>query len=72
MNYHIDLLRTPGKVTLYEDSGHWKSEVGGSVTYEAFLTGEFQAIVQQHFDAVVLEEVIEAVKKRLDWAEEEK
>ena len=62
MNYHIDLKMSPGKVTVYEDSGHWRSEVGGSVTHAEFLSGKYHDLILERFDPEVLQQVIHAVK----------
>ncbi len=61
-NYHIDLKMSAGKVTVYEDTGHWKSGTGGNVTFEEFLEGRFQDLIRRDFGEEVLAEVIESVK----------
>jgi hypothetical protein len=62
-NYHIDLKRQEGEVLMTEDTGHWKSENGGAVSYERFLEGRFHNLILEHFDAEILREVIASVEE---------
>ncbi len=65
-NYYIQLTKSPGNVYMTEDTGHWKSETGGFVSYERFLEGVSQDWVRKGFGKKVLQEVIAAVKELLE------
>jgi predicted secreted protein len=62
-NCQIDLTRQKGEVTMTEDTGHWKSEIGGAVSYEKFLEGSFHKLILEQFGEEVLAEVIASVEE---------
>lgn len=62
-NCTIDLMMTKGLVTMTEDTGHWKSEIGGATSYREFLDGWFHDLILEQFSEEVLQEVIVSVKE---------
>jgi hypothetical protein len=61
-NYYCN-LSAPGIVISYEDWRHnVQSEMGGSVTFQEFLGGEYQVHIENDFGREALEEIIASVE----------
>lgn len=51
-----------GYVTVGENYGTYATENAGAVTFDAFLTGQYQSSIRSDFGEAVLAEVLAAVK----------
>ena len=57
ITYHIEINEKRKRIVGWETTGHWKSEVGGYVSFDNFLNGDWDAWIAKRFGEDVLSEL---------------
>lgn len=62
LTYHLEIEEEKERIFSWETTGHWKSEMGGYMSFEDFLKGEWDEWITKAHGKEVLKEAKDNVK----------